>query len=102
MWNHNTYPPPPKKNKHVTLRDNQSHYLMYIVKSDSNNCTNSRKGSSETIIRELKQRQRRRQRERHKFPYLGPVYMEASQPGKRAGSLYRDLGSPYILCKKTH
>ena len=31
---------------------------------------------------------------------LGPVYMEASQPGKRAGSLYRDLGSPYILCKK--
>ena len=33
---------------------------------------------------------------------LGPVYMEASQPGKRAGSLYRDLGSPYILCKKTH
>ena len=39
---------------------------------------------------------------RPKFAHLGPVYMEASQPGKRAGSLYRDLGSPYILCKKTH
>ena len=36
------------------------------------------------------------------YAFLGPVYMEASQPGKRAGSLYRDLGSPYILCKKTH
>ena len=60
------------------------------------------KSASEGTSRELKQQQRRRQRELYKFAYLGPVYMEASQPGKRAGSLYRDLGSPYILCKKTH